>query len=264
MNHLQQIIELYKDESFKQEFINNYERAGESRYVAENQYVVVFQAITSNECNGISPEPAMYYTSVDSIRRVLLTISDQGLMLDPKKKEIALTTIPSVNANGRPHLDFLLCYRGMYKLIGLSKKVLSSSLEIIYEGDTFEWRGEAEMPKYVMDLGHNKENILAGYCVFKMANGTILAHLVNQEEIYEIINRSIEATSQAGGNSEMWTGPWRSRSIRSKVFRSAFSIHRASLLDNREMINSMTDEDVTPSIDEFAKILEQSLNEQGS
>jgi hypothetical protein len=119
------------------------------------------------------------------------------------------------------------------------------------------------MPKYIMDLGHNKNNILAGYCAFKMANGTVLAHLVNQEEIYAIINNAMEATASAGGNTEMWTGPWRTRSLRSKVFRSAFNIHRASLLDSREMINSMTDEDGTPSIDEFVKILEQTLNEKG-
>lgn len=261
MNHLQNIVELYKNMAFKQEFISNYEKAGESRYIAENQYVAVFQAITSNNSNGISPEPAMYYADINSIKRVLLTISDQGLMLDPKSKEVALTTSNAIN--GKPQLEFLLCYRGMYKLVGLSKKVLSSSLEIIYEGDKFEWRGEAEMPSYVMDMNHNKENILAAYCAFKMANGIVLAHLVNQDEIYEIINRAMDATHQAGGNVDMWTGPWKSRSLRSKIFRSAFSIHRASLLDNREMINSMSDEDGTPSIDEFAKILEQSLNKSG-
>ena len=260
MSNLEQIVNLYKDEAFKQEFITNYERAGESRYVAENQYVAVFQAITTNDCNGISPDPAMYLAEIDSIRRILLTISDEGLMLDPKKKEVALITTTSVS--GKPYLDFLLCYRGMYKLVGLSKKVLSSSLEIIYEGDRFEWRGEAEMPRYIMDLGHNKENILAGYCAFKMTNGTVIAHLVNQEEIYEIINSSMNATSQAGGNTDMWTGPWRTRSLRAKVFRSAFNIHRASLLSSRDMINSMTDEDVSPNIDEFAKILEESLNNQ--
>ena len=260
MSHLKHIVELYKCESFKQEFISNYERAGESRYIAENQYVAVFQAITMNDCNGISPEPALYLCDVSSIRRVLLTISDQGLMLDPKKREIALTTTKSVN--GQPYLDFMLCYRGMYKLLGYSKKVLSSSLEIIYEGDTFEWRGEAEMPKYIMNLNHNKENILAGYCAFKMENGTVLAHLVNQEEIYEIINNGIESTSNAGGNSEMWTGPWRTRSLRAKIFRIVFNIHRASLLDSREMINSMTDEDSAPNIDEFAKVLEDQLNSQ--
>lgn len=259
MSHLKKIVELYKDESFRNEFISNYEKAGESRYIAENQLVAVFQAITNNNANGISPNPALYDSTVESIKRVLLTVSSEGLMLDPRKKEVALTTSESVS--GKPHLDFLLCYRGMYKLVGLSKKVLSSSLEIIFEGDTFEWRGEAEMPKYIMSMDHNTNNILFAYCSFKMTNGTIISHLMNSEEIYAIINNSIEATEQAGGDPSMWIGPWRIRSLRAKVFRSAFNIHRASLLESREMINSMSDEDALPDLDSFAKSLEKKLNE---
>lgn len=260
MSALKEIIKLYKDEGFRAEFISNYEKAGENRYVAENQLVAVFQAITTNNANGISANPPLFESDVSSIRRVLLTVSSEGLMLDPRKKEIALITTPAVS--GKPYLDFILCYRGMYKLVGLSKKVLTSSLEIVYEGDTFEWRGESEPPKYIMDLGHNSENILAAYCTFRMANGTFISHLVNAEEIYEIINSSIQATEQAGGDASMWTGPWRTRSLRAKIFRSAFNIHRASLLESRDMINSLTDEDAAPDLEAFAKVLEQRLNEE--
>ena len=39
MSNMKKITELYKDESFRNEFLNNYEAAGESRQQAEIEYV---------------------------------------------------------------------------------------------------------------------------------------------------------------------------------------------------------------------------------
>lgn len=259
MSNMKQITALYKDESFKEAFLANYEAAGESRQQAEIEYVAAFKTIYTNDSNGIMPNPPMFDATVDSIKRVLLSVSEQGLLLDPRKKEVAMTTTQS--AGGLTTLDFILCYRGMYRLVGMSKKVLSTSVEIVYEGDHFEWKGSKIEPEYRMNLNHNKDCIMAGFCSFTMANGTIIAHLMMGEELDEIIKQAISASQAAGGNTDMWTGPWKGRSLRSRIFRSAFSIHKASLLDTKSMINALTVDDEMPSIDAFAKVLEESLSE---
>lgn len=258
-NNSKRIIELGKDDGFKSQFINNYLKTGESQYMAETQFVSAFQTIImNNSSNDIVQEPALYCAQVESIKRVLLTISSSGLLIDPKKKEVALFTSRSVS--GEPFLDFILCYRGMYKLVGLSERVLSSCVEIVYEGDTFEWSGENQMPKYMMNLNHDKNKIVAGYCAFQMANGVVLAHMMSGDEIEELVTHSIEATRSVGGNSDMWTSAWKGRCIKSKIFRSAFNFYRASLLDNKAMIKSMTDEEPKQNIDNFAQFLETQLN----
>jgi recombinational DNA repair protein RecT len=254
---MQLIVELYKNKAFMEEFVANYMKFGESRTAAEREYIHAFQIIRNNESNGMHCHPAMNTADIESVKRTMLIISEQGLAFEPRKKEVGITT--SNNLSGIVYLDFILCYRGMYKLVGNSEKVLSMSCEIIYDGDTFEWRGAKVEPTYIMHNNRNKQFIMGGFCSFTMSNGTILAYYVDQDEILELQRLSIEATAAMNGNTDMWTGAWKTRSLKAKVFKSAFNTYRSSLLTNKDMINASTEDDNSPSLEGFAKELEKAL-----
>lgn len=260
MSNMREIVELYKNEEFKREFIANYTKIGESKYIAENEYVAAFRLIHKNESNGIPHVAPLYCATTDSVKRALLMISEQGLMFDPRKKEVAIFT--GIQSNNKVFLDFTLRYRGMYRLVGSSSKVKSTSIEIVYEGDTFEWRGSKVEPIYLMNIHHNRNVITAGFCSFTMHDGSVIAHMMSNDELYAIIHLHVKAELESKVDSEMWTGAWLGKSLRAKVFREAFSIHKVALLSGNAMLDANQFEDSKNPIDEFAKELEIALAEE--
>lgn len=258
---MKEIVSLYKDEDFKLEFVNNYIKRGESKHVAESEYVAAFRLIHKNEADGIPHVAPLYNASIESVRLVLLMISEQGIMFDPRKKEVAIFT--GIQSNGVAFLDFTLRYRGIYRLVGNSPKVKATSVEVVYEGDTFEWRGSKVEPTYMMNIHHNRNKIIAGFCSFTMANDSVIAYMMSSEELYEIIGIHIKVELDNGIDTDMWSGAWLGKSLRAKIFRSAFELNKSALLDSQAMIDSVSSNEAGSEIDLFAKELEKSLIEKG-
>tara|TARA_R100000951_G_C2578716_1_gene161217 strand:- start:1 stop:792 length:792 start_codon:yes stop_codon:yes gene_type:complete len=92
-----------------------------------------------------------------------------------------------------------ISYKGLVKLATDSGAIKWAQAELVYESDTFKYRGLASEPLHEMDpFSKDRGQIIGAYCVAKTADGDFLSTMMSMDEIKEVQN-----TSKAKN------GPWK-------------------------------------------------------
>ena len=136
-----------------------------------------------------------------SLRSAILNVPAIGLSLNP-----ALAHCYLVPRAGAICLD--ISYRGLVKLATDSGAIQFAKAVLVYEGDTFEWRGPVEQPLHTADVfdanridaADPLKKLRGGYCLAKLADGTFMVDVMSAAEILEVRD-----------SSKAKDGPWKGR-----------------------------------------------------
>ena len=137
-----------------------------------------------------------------SLKNAIMNVAAVGISLNP-----ALAHAYLVPRDGAICLD--VSYRGLVKLATDSGAIEWAKAVLVYEGDTFEWRGPAEQPLHTADVFKPErinaadplENLRGGYCLAKLTNGGYMVETMTAAEILEVKNSS-------KAKNGPWKGPW--------------------------------------------------------
>ena len=129
----------------------------------------------------------------NSLQAAILSIAAIGISLNPANQHAYL-----VPRDGAICLD--ISFQGLKKLATDSGAILWAKVELVYENDTFKWRGPAEAPMHEADPFDGRGAMKGGYCLAKLPDGTILTEVMPVAEI-----NKIRDTSKA---FQKKSGPW--------------------------------------------------------
>ena len=138
----------------------------------------------------------------NSLRNAILNVAAIGISLNPSLAHAYL-----VPRDGAICLD--ISYRGLVKLATDAGAIEWAKAVLVYEGDTFIWRGPNEAPQHEadvfapdrMDAANPLQNLRGGYCLAKLPDGSLLVDVMTAGEINEV-----KATSKAKNGP--WAGRW--------------------------------------------------------
>ncbi|WP_240224575.1 recombinase RecT [Rheinheimera hassiensis] len=224
----EELIALYKDAEFKANFINNYLAAkcsANAKWTLERasaEFTHAFNLIASH--TGDEYRPGVSVCNIKQIRRALLTISEIGLSLNPREKEVYIST--HVEQTGLPVLKTTIGYKGMQKLVMNTGSFQYFTVELVYEEDTFTWLGGQDKPVFVSSCRPSADSkLVCGIVVFTYKNGTYLSYKMDAEEILEIERADLQRCLEVFGSSgaSLYSGPWRNRMMEIAVWRNAYN-----------------------------------------
>jgi phage RecT family recombinase len=137
-----------------------------------------------------------------SLRSAILNVAAVGISLNPASAHAYL-----VPRKGVICLD--VSYRGLVKLATDAGAIEWAKAVLVYEGDTFNWRGPAEAPEHVADVFDDKRidaanplnNLKGGYCLAKLVSGGFMVDVMTAGEILEVRDSSMAKTGP-------WKGKW--------------------------------------------------------
>lgn len=228
------IIALYKNAQLKTEFINNYTKAKFSPQTywterqAENQWATIFSMIAE----GLSSQtmPQLHLASKYDLISALLMISEKGLSFDKKDKQIYLYV--EFSEQQIPQLKVVLGYKGMQLMCmrtGLFKYLTS---ELVFQGDTFTWRGEATPPEFESAGSTENRKLSCGFVGLKYKDGDWLHFKMESAELEEVERAARAASYMQTGSEEnsLYSTPWRNRMLKIALWRNAYNWVRSSAL----------------------------------
>lgn len=220
MENRQNLINLYKDADFKQDFIKGYLDNRVRLHVAELEFSQIFDLlVTQIPAPGGRP---LFEANIVNIKKTLLSISAYGLSVNPNNKEVYLSCY---DMGGKyPELSSILGYRGMQRIINNANDVHSHSTEIVYQGDAFSWLGADMRPNYASTGLNQNDDIVCAFTVFTFKDGNVLSHRMAASELLDIEQQSLDMSLNNEGtvSDNLYAGPWRERCLRIAAFRSAF------------------------------------------
>ncbi len=135
----------------------------------------------------------------NSLRSAILNVAAIGISLNPATAHAYL-----VPRTGAICLD--ISYRGLVKLATDAGAIKWAKAELVYEGDTFLWKGPTELPTHEfdpfdperMDIKKPLERLRGGYCIAKLTTGDYMIDRMTAAEILKVAQ-----TSKASN------GPWK-------------------------------------------------------
>lgn len=144
-----------------------------------------------------------------SLRNAILNVAAIGITLNPAAAHAYL-----VPRDGAICLD--ISYRGLVKLATDSGAIEWAKAVLVYEGDDFKWRGVNQEPLHEanvldpnrMDAKRPLDNLLGGYCIAKLPDGTFLIDYMTADEILEVRNSSKAYLNGKEGKKGPWEGKW--------------------------------------------------------
>jgi recombination protein RecT len=137
-----------------------------------------------------------------SLRSAILNVAAIGISLNPATAHAYL-----VPRDGAICLD--ISYRGLVKLATDSGAIKWAKAVLVYEGDTFNWRGPAEAPVHEADVFAKDRinaqdplaNLKGGYCLAKLQDGEYMVDVMTADEIL-----AVRDSSKAKNGP--WKGAW--------------------------------------------------------
>jgi phage RecT family recombinase len=163
----------------------------------ESECLFAKQQITKNNYTFQAAQKAP-----DSLKAAILNVAAIGISLNPATAHAYL--VPRDNA-----ICLDISYRGLVKLATDSGAIEWAKAVLVYEGDTFKWRGPAEPPVHEADVFASDridaadplKNLKGGYCLAKLATGEYMVEVMTAGEILEVKNSSKAANGP-------WKGKW--------------------------------------------------------
>lgn len=135
----------------------------------------------------------------NSLKAAILNVAAIGISLNPSSAHAYL-----VPRDGAICLD--ISYRGLVKLATDSGAIEWAKAVLVYEGDTFKWKGPAIPPEHEADVfakdridaSDPLKNLKGGYCLAKLATGEYMVDIMTADEILAVRD-----------SSKAKNGPWR-------------------------------------------------------
>lgn len=151
-----------------------------------------------------------------SLKGAIMNVAAIGISLNPASAHAYL-----VPRDGAICLD--ISYRGLVKLATDSGAIEWAKALLVYEGDTFKWRGPAQPPvheadvfaKDRIDAADPLKNLKGGYCLAKLATGEYMVEIMTADEILQVRD-----TSKAKRGP--WQGPWAGEMAKKTLVKRAY------------------------------------------
>lgn len=137
-----------------------------------------------------------------SLKNAIENVAAIGISLNPAEAHAYLVPRDSAIC-----LD--ISYRGLVKLATDAGAIEWAKAVLVYEGDTFKWRGPAEQPIHEADVfakdrinaSNPLENLKGGYCLAKLPDGSYMVDVMTGDEIL-----AVKESSKA--KKGPWNGKW--------------------------------------------------------
>ena len=247
-----EIVALYKDETFKSEFIANYINAGISKYTAQAEFTHAFNIIANDFGSGPN-RPPLSTVNMNSIKQAMLVVSEQGVSFNPENKELIFCG--AISEREKPYAEIILRYRGMYTLAMRSKNVRSVAIELVYEKDSFTWLGSDEAPVYASTASKDQGAMTCGFVSIRLNNGAVASHKMTHSELLAVEAQSLQYEADMTGSAEgsLYNTPWRERCLKAVLWRSAFNLLKNTFLANYGSLDASGGEVASDVAEEFEK-----------
>lgn len=119
-----------------------------------------------------------------SLRLAMVNVAAVGVSLNPAQ---ALAFL--IPRDGKVVLD--ISYRGLLKLATDTGSIVWAKSELVYERDSFVYKGPAEAPEHHSNpFQKDRGEFIGVYCVAKTHGGEFLTEAISAEEIYRIRDMS--------------------------------------------------------------------------
>ena len=132
--------------------------------------------------------------SPGTLQGAILNVAAIGISLNPALQHAFL-----VPRDGKICLD--ISYRGLTKIATDAGAIKWAKAELVYENDTFKYKGINEKPEFEADVFGDRGAIKGGYCIAQLNNGDgVLVDVMPIDEIHKV-----RETSKAYKKK---SGPW--------------------------------------------------------
>jgi len=153
---------------------------------------LVFQTEGMFALQKLKESKALRECRPDTIYDAIINVASIGLSLNPATSHAYL-----VPRNGKACLD--ISYRGLTEIATKSGAVVYAKAVLVHERDDFQFEGVHQMPHHKFDpFSEERGQIIGGYCVAKLPDGSFLIDTMTIREIYKVRD-----TSKAKN------GPWK-------------------------------------------------------
>ena len=157
-----------------------------------------------------------------SLKSAILNVAAIGITLNP-----ALSHAYIVPRDGAICLD--ISYLGLIKLATASGAIKWAKATLVYEGDTFKWKGPNKEPKHEADVFDKErinasdplKNLIGGYCTAKLYDDSVLVEVMTCDEILEVRNTSKAYTMGKEGKKGPWDGPFAGEMAKKTLIKRA-------------------------------------------
>jgi hypothetical protein len=210
MNHnLDKLKRLENNVEVKNQFFLSLKRAKPSLGVHTMNQVWrhAINAVLS-EVNNIY---GSYQVDWESVKQTVLLSAEYGLSFDARSKEAYIEVQSSPDNQQILTFQLALKYNGMKHRLVKACGVRMLTTEVVYENDTFEWRGQWKEPLYIM--ANEKSDMQCCFGMVKLKNGDIMAYKLDKEELLELERADIEraAAIYNDPNASFYMSPYRKR-----------------------------------------------------
>lgn len=129
--------------------------------------------------------------NLNSLKAAIMNVAAIGISLNPALQHAYL-----VPRDKKICLD--ISFRGLVKLATESGAITWAKAELVFEKDTFAYRGPSTAPTHEADVFGDRGELKGGYVIAKLPDGEVLIDVMSVVEIHKVRD-----TSKAKGN-----GPW--------------------------------------------------------
>lgn len=129
--------------------------------------------------------------NLNSLKAAIMNVAAIGISLNPALQHAYL-----VPRDKKICLD--ISFRGLVKLATESGAITWAKAELVFEKDTFAYRGPSTAPTHEADVFGDRGELKGGYVIAKLPDGEVLIDVMSVAEIHKVRD-----TSKAKNN-----GPW--------------------------------------------------------
>lgn len=129
--------------------------------------------------------------NLNSLKAAIMNVAAIGISLNPALQHAYL-----VPRDKKICLD--ISFRGLVKLATESGAITWAKAELVFEKDTFAYRGPSTAPLHEADVFGDRGELKGGYVIAKLPDGEVLIDVMSVAEIHKVRD-----TSKAKNN-----GPW--------------------------------------------------------
>ncbi len=152
----------------------------------------------------------------DSMKSAIYSVATVGLSLNPATAYAYLVPRSRTIKVGNKYVKLKeicldISYRGFIKIATDTGSILWAQADVVYESDSFIYKGKAEKPEHQADPFSKERGEPKGvYCIAKTKEGDYLVETMSLEEIEKIRSKSESAFNKDGKPNQYspWTQYW--------------------------------------------------------
>lgn len=196
--------------------------------IFDNEKIFALQALTKTDF-------AMQVANKNplSVRLAMLNLAATGLTLNPAYHYAYL--LPRDGA-----IVLEISYRGILKIAIDAGAILWGRAEVVYERDSFTYRGPAREPEHTANpFATDRGEIVGAYCIVKTPSGDVLTEVIARDELEKIRAKSDLFARKKSGPWVEWFSEMCRKAVVKRAAKTWPSSDRMSrVLDAIEMANA--------------------------